>query len=168
MDTIEIAQRVRVAKLRPLLEWHEKQIEMAGQGLAKAFKNLKEDSEKPYLLTHASFDLYCADRWGMTTRRVQQMLAGETMRLQLMEEAPEMAPRIDGMKERAIREIVTTPPEKRMEVLREAVKTPGKVTAAKLQQLKKKVLAPMDAEYKELPSSPPCCPPCCPTCNRPL
>ncbi len=181
MDTLEIAQRARVATLRPLLDWHERQIEAAGQELAKKFKALKEDKQKPYLLTHATFDLYCADRWNMTTRRVQQMLAGETMRVLLLEEAPQLADRVESMKERGLREIATTEPELRVEVFEEAASTPGKITAAKVKGAKAKVLKrlrkliePVDAEYQpiepkvESVDANPKTVECCPHCKRPL
>lgn len=169
MDAIEIAQRVRVAKLRPLLDWHEKQIETAGNALAKAFKALKEDKDKPYLLTHETFDLYCAERWNMTTRRVQQMLAGESMRVLLLQEVPQLAARIEPMKERGLRVIATTPPELRAEVIEEAASTPGKLTASKVSQAKAKVLRklrkllpPVDAEFNRVE------PALCPHCGQPL
>lgn len=101
----------------------------------------------------------------MTLRRIQQITAGAEVKEEMKEAMPEAAHRIDTMKERAVREIVTTPPEKRMEVLRSAVSTPGKMTAAKIKLAKARIIAPtLDADT-HAPVSPA---PCCPTCHRPL
>lgn len=136
---------------------------------------MKEDKEKPYLLTHATFDLYCADRWNMTTRRVQQMLTGETVRLQLLEEAPQLAGRIEPMTERGLREVATTPPELRVEVIEEAASTPGKITSSKVKRAKAKVLRklrkllePVDADYTETADSGTKVQPLCPHCGQPM
>lgn len=160
MTAEEVAERAINTPRRTLLDWYERQIEAASGALSLVFKKLRDEKSKPYLLTHASFEDYCADRWNMTRRRVQQMMAGESLRVLLLEQAPEMAPRIDAMKERAIREIVTTPPEKRIEVLREAVRTPGRVTAAKIKQAKARVIGTV------VDGAPPAGPVCCSKCGQ--
>jgi hypothetical protein len=97
------------------------------------------------------------DRWKMTGRRVRQLIAADDARLLLLDVAPEMESEVNNLHESQLREIVTTPLERRVEVLQKAVSLPGKMTAAKIKKAKAIVL---DVETHEPVETPKCCPTC--------
>lgn len=163
MDQLDIADRALAGRRRQKLEWYEREIIMKQTELVSLWKQLRDDPLQPYLANHGSLEEYLIDRWKMSTRRLQQIAAGEVIRAEIAEQAsPELAPAVERMNEGVLREIKALPPAQRMPVIAEAVRTPGKITAAKIKLAKARVIAPtLDASTHEVQA-------CCPTCHRPL
>lgn len=123
------------------LDWYENRIRTHAKGLASVFIELRNDALQPWRISHASYEDYCREVWGMTPRRIQQIAAGESVKALLASEAPDIAPIVQAMPEGQIRELVTAPPEKRAEVVRMAATQPGKMTASKIKQAKARIIA---------------------------
>lgn len=140
MDAHEIEIRATHARRKSKLEWYEREIEKRWGSFVTIFRELRDDGARPYLATHENFEHYCEDRWGMTPRRVQQLLAADTVRAQLTDAAPELSREIVKLNERATREIASLPREKQVEILRDAIGQPGKLTADKMKQAKARVI----------------------------
>lgn len=144
MEAIEIADRALTARRKIKLEWYERELMKTLTSLASMFRQLRDDPEKPYLATHNSFEEYCLEKWKMTSRRTQQLIAADDLRLLLVDSAPtELRGTINGMHEGQLRELITTPEEKRVEVIREAIampEKPGKITAAKIKIAKARIV----------------------------
>lgn len=143
MTEIEIRERVINGQRRLRLEYYEREIKSRTALLVLIWKELRDDPMQPYLATHDSLESYLVDRWHMTTRRLQQVAAGEVIRAELAAEAtPEIAPVVQRMNEGVLREIKALPPAQRMPVIAEAVRLPGKVTASKIKLAKARVIDP--------------------------
>jgi hypothetical protein len=159
METNEITNRVQDANRKIRLDWYEGEIEKRGKLLATIFVELAADPLKPYLLTHANFEEYCRERWSMSPRRIQQLRKGESVKALLAAEAPDLAPIIKSMPEGQVRELATAPPEKREEVLREAIKAP-KLNSRTIKQAKARVVTPEPTFEDESPAEKTPCPHC--------
>lgn len=162
MTSEEIAVSLEKTKRANRLKWYEEEITKRGKNLAAIFKELRDDPIKPWSDTYPSYEIYCETVWGMTPRRIQQLAAGESVKALLASEAPDLAPILEKMPEGQLRELATTPAEKRQDVLRAATATPSKLTAKKIKAAKARIIDPAtgDPEPEE--------PKCCPTCGRPL
>lgn len=158
MTSEQVEISVLNTRRKQRLEWYEAEIEKRGKGLANIFKELRDDKDKPWLLTHPTFEQYCRERWNMTPRRTQQIIAAENVRALLIEEVPEEAEHIQNLGERPLRELVTTPPLLRQNVLRTALAIPGVTTAAKLKIVKSRMIEPTEPIAAEV----------CPTCGKKL
>lgn len=164
MDSSEISSRVVIAQRKSRLEWHERQIKTSASNLASAFRALRDDKTRPWLCSHRSFEEYCADAWGMSRRRLQQIEAGENIKTLLSSEAPDLAEIVEPMKEGPLRVLAHTPPEQRVAVLREAVVDAAltkrnKLTEPIIRQARAKIInAATGQQEREI----------CPKCKRPL
>lgn len=114
-DSIETSKR----KLR--MAWYEEKMMKATNQVVSLLREMRDDPLKPWLASHGSLEQYLQDRWGISVRRQQQLFSAEDTRLLLSEEAPDLAETVKAMPERQMRELVQTPPDRRVEVLREAV-----------------------------------------------
>ncbi len=125
------------------LNWYEEQIRKQTRSLAAIFIELRKDGLQPWKAGgHESYEDYCREVWGMSPRRLQQIAAGESVKALLSLEAPDLAPVIKKMPEGQVRELVATPPENRLAVLRETISRVGKMTARKIKQAKARVIEP--------------------------
>lgn len=147
---MDLAQSIEQTKLRNTLNWYEDQIRTRAKSLAAIFVQLRNDPQKPWRVSHESYEAYCLEVWNMSPRRIQQIAAGETVKALLAAEAPELAETVKKMPEGQIRALATAPPEKRAEVLRSAVEKPGKMTARKIKAAKARVI---DHEEEALESA---------------
>ncbi len=84
MDSEQIALSIITSRRRNKLDWYEREIEKRGKSYVQIFRELHEDKDKPYLAGHESFDAYCLDRWGLTARRVRQVMAAADSRALLV------------------------------------------------------------------------------------
>lgn len=142
MDSDEIAASLTLTNRKNRLEWYEREIEKRGKAFADILRELRDDKLKPYLATHNSLSEYLQDRWNMTQRRQQQLMAAQSVRDQLAIEDPEIAPVVERMKEGPIREIAAAPKEKRLAILRAAIEQPGtKITAKTIKQAKARIIS---------------------------
>ena len=138
MESHEVSLRVKNLRLQQKLDWYESEIEKRGKALASIFIQLRDDKEKPYLRTHANWEDYCQGRWNMTPRRILQIVAADNVR-QLLAYDPETAAIAPAMNEGQLRALSTVPPEKRIEVLKEAKKAP-KLTARTIKEAKARII----------------------------
>ena len=157
MTNTEITERAANVRKQNRLTWYEEQIQMRGKALASIFKQLHDDPEKPYLLHHASWEAYCADRWHISPSRGWQLLASENVREQLAD-APETAALAPQLSERQLREVVTVPAPRRVEVVLAAVAANPKLPARAIKRARAMII---DGETGEPEAV-------CPRCHRPL
>lgn len=146
MDSQEIAIRTENARKKQRLDWYEDEIKKRAKSLASILVQLRDDRDKPYLLTHKSWEDYCLDRWNMTPRRTLQMTDAENVREQLSA-IPETAEIATQLNERQLRELVPVVPEKRAEILSHAVANAGPrgLTARKIKASKVRIIEPEKA-----------------------
>lgn len=135
MSPDEITDRALAVRRQSKLDWYVSQIEKAGKALAAVFRELRDDRDKPYLIAHDSWEHYCQDRWNMTPRRAQQLMAGESVRMQLAD-SPETASIAPTLNECQLREIATVPEPQRAQVLQVAQESASKLTAATIKRAK--------------------------------
>lgn len=155
----DLSESILQSRREVRCNWYRDEINKRGKALAAIFREFCEDPLKPWLYSHPTIEEYCAATWNMTYRRTHQLIAADNLKALMIEDAPDLAPEITGMTERAARVLVETPAEKRVEVLRAAVKS-AKVNSRTLKQAKARII---DGETGE-----PEKPTCCPTCKRPL
>jgi len=157
----DLAASIEATKRQNRLKWYEDEITKRGKSLAAIFIELRDDPLKPWKLAHDTFDAYCAERWGLTQRRMQQLAAGESVKALLATEAPDMAETVSAMPEGQIRALASVAPEKRIEVLKTAVASTRKLTAKTIKQAKAIVIDihPATGEPTE-PKLPERCPHC--------
>lgn len=166
MNGHEISEHVLAANRKTRLAWYDKEIEKRGKALSQIFIELEQDKLNPWLAEYPNMEAYLLDRWGMTPRRKQQLMQAHNVKEMLALEAPESASMLDSLNERQMREIVITPPEKRLEVLKAGMQAP-KRTAKAFQQVREKITgkAPVIVDAVILPSTGP---KCCEKCGQPL
>lgn len=164
MDETQVALSVQTTKRKLRLEYYEREIEKRGSAFTAILRELRDDPLKPYLATHGSLSDYLQERWKMTARRQHQLMAAQSVREQVADEAPELADIAKNMKEGPLRELVTTPPEKRVAVLRTAVADKsGKLTNRVIKQAKARIIEPTIPN--PMPSKVNAEPAVCPHCN---
>lgn len=161
MESNEITERVKNIEKRKRLEWYENEIEKTGKALGRLFRDLRDDTLKPYLVDYISFEDYLEKRWDMTPRRAQQMMAAESVRNQLAL-APETASIAPRLNERQLREMVNIEPEKRPALMSKAKRIDPKMSARALKAAKTLVENPATGEFEPEPQ-----PTHCPHCKRP-
>lgn len=125
------------------LEWYETEIRKRSRSLSTIFIELRDDGLKPWQYAHDSYEEYCADIWSLTSRRLQQLAAGESLRTMLSDESPDMALTLNRMNEGQLRALGAVPADKRTEVLKAAVETLPKgerLTAKKIKKAKARVI----------------------------
>lgn len=164
MTALNIAESIQRTKLESRLKWYEEQIRARGKSFAAIFIELRNDPQQPWRLNHDTYEDYCREVWGMTSRRLQQIAAGASVKALLASEAPDLAPVVQAMREGQMRVLVTTPSEKRVEVLRAAleISKPGEMTAAKIKKAKARVIdaAPADPVIDDPAPAANVCPHC--------
>lgn len=100
-----------------------------------ALKRVRD--ERLYRTTHASFEAYCREKWGMGKSYAYQIIASASV-------AVEVSAIADIPNESSARELARVEPEHRDEVVRKAAES-GPVTAKAIKQAAAKV-APEDVE----------------------
>ncbi len=131
------------------MDWYEREIEKRGKSYVQIFRELHEDKDKPYLAGHESFDAYCLDRWGLTARRVRQVMAAADSRALLVAmtaEDPELNRAALALNDSQVSVLNGLPPPVAAEVLKNAIERPGKMTAGKMKQAKARVVDPVVPE----------------------
>lgn len=182
MNTEEITVRVKNAELQKRsekLSWIMGQIKKKMAEIGNYLKEIRDD--KLYEKDFASFEEFCQANFGFGNKRANQIIAGENIRTMLAIEAandPEVSAVIPKMKEAALRELATVPPDRRVEVVKEAIrigKTDGpKMKRAKARVIEGEIVAPGDgkSEYTghqiEEAASQVGCAGFCPVCKQKL
>jgi len=149
MSPDQFTYQVELTTRKNRLAWYEREIEKRGSAFTAILRELRDDPLKPYLATHGSLAEYLEDRWGMTPRRQNQLMAAQNVREQIASEDPEIAGVVMNMKEGPIRELSSgVPKEKRAQVLRDAMKSSkkGRITAIEIKQAKARVVDPKPVE----------------------
>lgn len=162
MNPSQVAESIDRIKLQQRLTWYEDQIRIRSKSLAAIFLELRNDPQKPWRLSHESYEAYCTEVWSMSPRRIQQIAAGESVKALLASEAPDIAPVVQAMPEGQARVLTTIPASKRAAVIRDAVSRPGKMTAAKIKQAKARIIETIQAvtTAAQLPYKAKVCPHC--------
>src|SRR5882672_852564 len=139
IEGIELAERMawnrKVLDNKPKLESAERRIK---EGVRVTMEAL-HDIERGELWRYSdekfeSMNDYTAKKLGFGIRRRQQLAHAENVRLELADivTTPEARTFVQDMREGHVRALEIVPVDNRAEVIEEAVKTPGKVTAPKL------------------------------------
>lgn len=133
--SLDIAASVLATHRENRLAWYEREIDKRGKSFASIFKELRDDKDKPYLVAYESFDHYCEVRWGMTSRRVRQIIDADNGRLMLAamtEGDPELSGVAAKLNDAQAVELGKLQPEEAVEVLGKVSRSQGKITAKKI------------------------------------
>ncbi len=106
-----------------------KQFWIVGQALAK----IRE--EELYTISHETFEDYCKERWEFTAGRARQLIAAAEVALSLEAQTRGLI-----MNERQARELLVLTPEDRQQVLERTAGQGREATAAKLAEVRRKLL----------------------------
>jgi len=109
--------------------WYRDEFRKRTMALVQLLRELRDDKLKPWIDECGTFEEFCEKEFGMTPRRVQQILSADSARKALCDEAPELTGTVATMGERPMRELAATPKAQRIQVLRQALKTAAKPTA---------------------------------------
>lgn len=123
------------------LAWNENQIRTSMNNIASSIRDIHD--KKLWEGKFESFEAYCKERWGFSRQRAYQMIGAENNRLMLADAANAD----EALKSVALHlndgqaaEFENIPPAKAMEVLKDAVAQPGKMTAAKIKKAKARII----------------------------
>lgn len=167
MNQDQIADSIKKTNRQLRINWYEEQMVKATKQLVSLLRQLRDDPLEPWKATHETLEDYLRERWGISIRRQQQLLAAEDTRLLIADAAPDLEPVLNVMPESQMRVLVQTPPDRRVEVLRKAIelggKKDGRSKAVPSPTIKRAKAIVIDGETGE-----PEKPTCCPTCKRPL
>jgi hypothetical protein len=139
------------------LQWYREESVKRLNKLLDLFEELRVDALEPWRAQYATFEECCEAEFGVSASRVRQLRNASSVKAALLSEAPDMAPVVKNLNEGQVRELVSTPKEQRMEVLRIAIRDSGKPTPKAIRQAAIIVTTP---EKKDAD------PECCPHCHR--
>ena len=149
MTPQEVALRAQAVRVRTTLKWNEDKMNESARAVARHLKEIHDD--KLYRFDYPSFEDYCQKKLGITRQRAHQIIGAQNARLMLEEAASthpnpttatEVQKAAQSLNDRQAAEIAKVPPTKRVEVMIEAIKAPGRMTTGKIRQAKAKVIEP--------------------------
>ena len=88
--------------------------------VARVFRELRSDPEKPWLCVSPTWKAYIIDRWGLNPREVRQMIAAENVRDQLARD-PQLSELAAKLEEPFLRELKGLSARKSREVVKAAM-----------------------------------------------
>lgn len=127
------------------LEWNEKQIFASMANIAGSLRDIH--ANKLWQDDFATLEEYCEKRLRLTRQRVHQIINAENTRLLLSDGAePEVATAVKKLNNGQAAELNGIPKEQAVEILKDAMEQPGKMTAKKIKQAKARVVDPKPVE----------------------
>lgn len=99
----------------------------------------KVRDEKLYRASHKTFEKYCPDKWKLTHRQVNHLIAHHNSMVRLLEHDPDLGTTVPKITEFASREIRDLPVETQAEIVEAATDDGKSPTAKQLREAREKV-----------------------------
>ena len=121
------------------LEWNEKQIFASMKSIASSLKDIYDN--ELWKDSFETWDEYCKTRLHLTRQRAHQLINAEDTRL-LLSDDPQVGAVAKELNDGQATALNGISKEQAVEILHEAIKRPGKMTAAKIKAAKARVIEP--------------------------